>query len=198
MTPSLRIGFRIGAYILLAGLGACTTAPPAAQYPDLTYGHHGKIALDVGEIEIVSQYVPPLKPPHVEHLAPVQPEEAMRRWVRDRLEATRPNGRARVTIKDARIVEVPLELTRGIRGFFTTDQSERYDAALEVVVEILDLRGLPQGFVRVRAERSRTVSEDASLADRERVWFEITEALMNELNTELESSIRKHLARFVR
>lgn len=198
MTPSFCIRCALGAFMLLAGLGACETTPPRATYPDLTYGHHGKIALEVGEIEIASGYVPPLKAPHVEHLAPVQPEAAMRRWVKDRLEASRPNGRARVTIKDARIVAVPLEVTRGIRGFFTTDQSERYDAALEMVIEILGPGGVQQGFVRARAERSRTVAEGTPLADRERVWFEITEALMNELNVELERSIRKHLARFVR
>ena len=49
-----------------------------------------------------------------------------------------------------------------------------------------------------RAERSRTVAEDVSLIDREKVWFEMTEAMMNDLNASLQRQINEHLRAFVR
>ena len=53
-------------------------------------------------------------------------------------------------------------------------------------------------IVLSRAERSRTVAEGVSLNDRERVWFEMTEAMMNDLNTSLQRQINQHLRAFVR
>ena len=41
--------------------------------------------------------------------------------------------------------------------------------------------------------RSRTVREDASLNDREAVWFTMTEALLNDFDKELEKNIRQYL-----
>ena len=50
--------------------------------------------------------------------------------------------------------------------------------------------------LRSRAERRQSVAEDISLAERERIWFTMTEALARDLNAELERNIQTGLPRF--
>ena len=40
--------------------------------------------------------------------------------------------------------------------------------------------------------------ENLTLNEREEVWFEMVEALMADLNAELEANIQEHLGRFLR
>ncbi len=93
---------------------------------------------------------------------------------------------------------MPLKRTEGVRGVFTKDQTERYDGLIEITIRILGDDGREKASVMSRAERSRTVAEDVSLIDREKVWFEMTEAMMNDLNASLQRQINKHLGAFVR
>jgi hypothetical protein len=178
-------------------LGACQSPPPRPTFPELTWTHLAPFRLDVAEIEIVSEYEPTFRPPNVEHLTPALPEGAARRWAEDRIEAAGREGRAKVIIREASIVEVPLALEEGVRGYVTTEQAERYDAVVEVEIEIRGPRGYRDGFAKARAERTRTVPEDITLNERERVWFELTDGLMKDFDAEMSKNIRQHLARFL-
>ncbi len=51
---------------------------------------------------------------------------------------------------------------------------------------------------RAVAERLRTVPENITLNQREQVWFELTEDVMRDLDAELQRTILRYLARFVR
>jgi hypothetical protein len=183
--------------LAILALSGCTSTPPAPKYPELTYGHYGIIGLDVASIEFVSTYIPPQKPPHVEHLSPASPILAMERWTNDRLRAMGREGVARVVVSNASIIETPLKVTSGVRGWFTTDQAARYDATIEVEVQIRDAGGVQRAFTRAKAERSRSVPENASILDRERVLFELVEATTTDINTELDRGIRQFMARYV-
>jgi len=194
--PSIRWLPALLCLVLLA-LAACETPPPETRFPEMTFAHLGPIRLDVADIELVEAHPPPLKHPNVEHLAPTSPADAMRRWAADRLRATGGAGRAKLTIERADIVETALKKTGGVRGLFTTDQSERYDATLEVVLEVRDDQGRRSGFAKARASRSRTIAEDASAADRDRLLFRLTEELMADIDRTLEENIRRHLASFL-
>ena len=128
----------------------------------------------------------------------ISPLATAERWVNDRLRAAGRAGIAQATISRASVVEVPLKRTEGVRGVFTKDQTERYDGLIEISIRILGDDGREKASVMARAERSRTVAEDVSLIDREKVWFEMTEAMMNDLNASLQRQINKHLGAFVR
>jgi hypothetical protein len=91
-----------------------------------------------------------------------------------------------------------LKRTAGVKGAFTRDQSERYDAVIDMKVEIRDANGDLRVTAESTAKRSRSVSENISLNGREKVWFEMTEAMMGDLNTSLEAQIRKHMNRWLR
>jgi hypothetical protein len=184
--------------LLGAGLVAGCSQPASMgpRFPDITFQQYQPFTFAVGQVEIVPEYVAPLAPPNVDHLFPVPPLRMAEQWARDRLVAGGGPGEVRFVIKRASVVETELPRTTGIRGAFTKDQSQRYEAVVEVEVEVRNDRGYRDGIASARAERRQTVAEDISLAERERIWFTMTEALARDLNAELERNIQTGLPRF--
>lgn len=184
------------AVVLLAvWVTACAVPVPPPTFPELTFSHLPPIRLNVAEIEIVENYVPPLRAPHVEHNFPVTPLAAMRRWAVDRIQAGGETRRGQVIIEDARVVAVPLPVRKGLQGLFYKEQEVRYDATLEARIEVRAERGYRDSYATARILRSRTVPEEMTLIEREQLFFDLTEELMRELNTELEANIRRHMQR---
>ena len=195
MTVIMRRNWIVAAVFLLA---ACTD-PPAAKFPQLSYGHLGAFALDVSEIEIVDAFQSTPIPPNVEHLMPVAPAAAARRWAKDRLKSVGSSGRRAVfTIENGAVTSTSLNRESGIRGVLTVDQSERYDAVLAVRLEIFDINGGRLGVAKAEARRSRSVPENITLNARDKIWFSMTESLTQDLNGELERAIPQFLDRFLR
>ena len=184
--------------LAVAGLAACETPDPTPRYPEITFSHLTPISLDVSDVDYVQDYVPPLKAPNVEHLFPVRPTVVARRWAADRLLAIGVRDVARVTLLNASITETALETTGGIAGAFTTDQAARYDAIVEMRVEIVNSLGETVGTAVAVARRSQTVPEGITLVERDQIWFELTERVMRELDVELSATIKQYLARWVR
>ena len=193
-TSSFR--FVLASLAALVLLASCRDAPPGPRYPELSFAHLPPIRLNVAELQVVREYVSPGTKPNVEQLFPARPADVAERWARDRLRPVGGEGVAVVRIKEASVVEVPLPRTEGVRGAFTTDQSERYDGVLEVSVEA-SRRGGRSAVVSSRATRSRSVPEDITLNDREKVWFEMSEALINDINAALERQIYANFGDFV-
>ena len=180
-------------------LAGCATPPAQNRFPDLTYGYLPKIRLAVARIDVFSDYKSPFAPPNIEQDMPVVPEQAMRRWAADRLVATgTPGHTAQFIIQDAKVTDTKLPKTPGLRGVFTTDQSDRYDSSFAARLVVRADQGyFGTGEASGRATRARTVAEGITVNEREKVWFELVEATMNDLNAELERQIRGKLARFL-
>lgn len=193
--PRRRALMVIGAALIAASCET-TTQPPA--FPQISYAHLPAISLDVARIEVENRYRPPATAPNVEHRFPVSLAATTLNWGQDRLRPVGAGGVARVVLRRASVVEVPLKRTKGVRGVFTTDQSERYDAVLDVMVEVLDATGSRRATVESTARRSRSVPENLSVNQRDTVWFEMTEALMADLNRSLEAQIRTHMKDWLR
>lgn len=198
MDLARRIFFAASVAVTLGiGVVGCSTEPPA-RHAELTFGHLQPLTLNVASIEVVSKYIPPMKAPNVEHRAQMPPYTAVRRWAKHRVVAGGVANRARMVILDASIREMPLKTTGGVRGLITTDQSERYEGRVAVLLEILEPRGRQLGFVTARAEQRKTVPENATLSDRERVWFELTEEMMRKLDKALTDGVAAHIASYVK
>ena len=183
--------------VCLVGMASCTLPVERPDFPELTWTHLPPITLDVAEIEIIDATQPTGASPHVEHLFPLSPAKAAERWARDRLRAGGTANRARFIIQRADVVEVGLRQTEGISGVFTKDQSERYDAELAVLIEIRSDPGPLLGQVTAELRKSRTVREDASLNERESIWFAITDDLTKLLNAEMERTMPQYLGRWI-
>jgi hypothetical protein len=183
--------------LVLFGLCGCTLSPQRPDFPELTWTHLPPITLNVAEIEIMDATQPTSASPHVEDLFPLPPGEAAQRWARDRLRAGGAANRARFVIQRAEVIEVNLRQTPGLSGWFTKDQSERYDADLAVLLEIRSNAGERLGQVSAELRKSRSVPEDASLNERESIWFAITDDLMKLLNAEMERTMPQYLGRWM-
>lgn len=195
----LRWAAAFGLAVAMCGmLAACQTPDPEHNFVDLSYVHHGTISLDVRRIEVVRAYVPPAKNPNVEHLSPANPLATAERWLNERLRAVGKAGVAQATISHASIIEVPLKRTKGIRGIFTKDQAERYDGLIEITIRIFGDNGREKASVLARVSRSRTVAEDVSRIERKKVWYELTKAMMNDLDITLQNQLIANLGKFVR
>lgn len=182
------------AMIVGASLAGCEATVPTRTFPELTFQHLEKIDLNVASLETVTSYKAPMTEPNVDHLFPTAPGTALSRWAKDRLVAAGSGAVARFTVLDASVRETALSKQKGLKGAFTKDQSERYDATLEATLEIIDDSGRSRGFANAKVSRSITVREDATVNDREQAWFALTEALMKDINAEMEKNISQYLA----
>lgn len=185
-------------FLSLLTLAACVTSGPQPSYPEITFAHLQPLKLDVAEIVYAPRYQPPIAAPNIGHEFPTPPVKAAERWIKDRLVAVGTAGQAKVIIRQATGTETKLQVKKGLTGAFTTDQAWRYDAHVEIVVEAVDPNRKITAQAGTVAQQSRTVPEDASLKEREDVWFALTENLMRTFDTAFEAQIRKDLGKFIK
>ncbi|HYE00905.1 MAG TPA: hypothetical protein VEH84_16095 [Alphaproteobacteria bacterium] len=192
----------LGRRAVLLGLAAiaaagCQMSPPRNEFPPLIYSQLGPIRLDVAQVDVIDQYAPTMALPNVEHLMPIAPADAVRRWAQDRLVPTGATGVARVVIRDASVRETPLPKTQGIQGAFTTDQDRRYDGRIDVEVEVMDSRG-GRSVAGATVTRSTTTPEGTTLLQRDRIWYEMVERMMLDFNGQIERAIRENMSSALR
>jgi hypothetical protein len=192
--PRLRQVFVLAALLGLAA--ACASPPPRPTYPDLRFTDRVPIQLDIARVELVTTYQPPFKPPNVEQQFPVQPAHAMENWARDRLKPVGRGGRAVFTIRDASVIETELQLPSGLTGAVTTAPSERYDLKLEASLQLIDDSGATR-TASVRVARSQSVLEGISPNERDRAWYDMTKAAMDDFDRQMENEIRNNFGDFV-
>ena len=183
---------------LVLVLAACGRPLPEPVYPEITFRASEPWRLDVASIEVVEAYRSPLAAPNVEHEAPITPAQAMRRWAEDRLKAVGSAGVARLTIRDAAIVESNLPVNQDLEGSFTTEQAVRFDARLAVELEVFDGRGMPQATVRGKVDRVRSLPENATVRERDEVLYQITEDLVTNMDKIMSDNIPKYLDAYLR
>ena len=192
MRFALRGTARVAGMVLFGlFVAACETPPSQSNFAEITFGHLPEIKLNVAEIVYQSDYQAPKALPNVDHVFPVPPQQAVRRWSDDRLQAVGVQNKAVLILKDASVIEERLETKGGVTGAFTTQQSERYTARMAVEINIVDDFGNTLSTVNAQTERSTTTAEDLSLREREEVWFKLTEDVMRDLDQQLEPVIRR-------
>lgn len=97
------------------------------------------------------------------------------------------------------MIENSLRVTPGVQGVFTKDQAARYDAFIEMSVEIKPMNIMaPEGAATGRAERSRSVAEGITPNENDRVLYELVEGLMRDVDLQLDVNIQRFLAAFIR
>lgn len=183
---------------LCAGLVACAESSTSPTLPSLTFAHQPLIRLAVDRIDLVNEYRMPLKAPNVEHALPVAPGPAVERWSVDILRAVGGPGRAVLVILNGAVTETKLKKQTGLKGTFTVDQSEKYDAVVEARLEILDDANKRLAEISATVQRSRTVSEDSSPNQRTRLQYELVEALMNDYDTAMRDRAARYLSKWLR
>lgn len=195
----MRARFAFLLFVLAAPLlAACETAPPPATFPDLTFRHKDPVRLAVGSLNVINEFRMPFEAPHVEHNMPVAPGPAAERWAQDVLRATGGADKLVMVITDASVVETPLQRKTGLQGAFTNEQTERYEARIAVRLEIRTAANRLRAQADAFAARSATIAENASLADREALWYGLTERLMDDFDAAIRPQIRQHFQAYLR
>jgi hypothetical protein len=192
MIKRARSAISLALALLWLAVGSATLCATAAAE-----GGKPRLALDVLKVETATEYQAPRTAPNVDHLFPTPPDEAIRNWVKTEFEAVGRDRLALLVIREASVVEVPLEKAGGIRSWFTVDQSERYDAVVDVQIEIRGDQGR-EAYASAQVKRSRTVPEDITEDGRRAVWAEMTDDLLNDLGGQLETAMRRFLADYIR
>jgi len=189
---------RIAAALLGAlALLSCASPPPKQSFAEITWSHLPPFRFNVARVEVVSAYKPTFKEPYVEHLFPVPPEKVVRRWISDRIRPAGPSGWAKVIINDASVKETALHHPHDIKSYFTVEQGERYEATVDVTIEIYTSKGFREGFANAHAVHTQTVPENATLNERERFWYDLTYAAMQDFNAEMAKNIDLYLKKFL-
>jgi hypothetical protein len=192
MAPLLRI---FGPALLVLALASCKTPPERQQFPEITFQHLQPFRLDVAKVTIVDGYrADPAN--DIGNQFPEAPEEIARQWGEDRLRAVGQQGEAIYTITVAKATQTPLKRTTGVTGMTHKDQSDRYDLAITVNLEVRS--GGKSGAVSAQAARSQTVREDMTLNQREAVLFTLLDVTMKDVNAQLEKLIPHYLGGFLR
>ena len=176
---------------LALALAACSSAPPPSRFPDISFKGEPPILLDVARVELVSTFQPSFAAPEVEQNFPIPPQRALENLCKDRLQAISPASQrvARFTIVDAKVIEAELPRKEGFKADFTTQQAQRYDGQVEIRLDIYDENGIVVRTATARATRSRTVAEDITPNDRDRVWYEMSDELAHSADQVLEQYI---------
>jgi hypothetical protein len=179
---------------LVIGLGivlaACSSVnPPMQRFPEMTFRNLPAMQLNVGRVEVITKYQASTKPPHVEYDMPVSPENALKRWVQDRLQPTGTTGILRVVIRDATATETPLPTDQGFSSMFEKQQVARVDMSVDVALQMLDERQFVVAEVTGKANRSRTESEGMKLNERDKLFYDMVEDLMKGFNSEVDPDI---------
>lgn len=179
----------VAAFCLII-LSGCAQTPPEGGLPKITFLHLKPLAVQAAAIQIDDRTAPMAGATHVEHRFPTPPKRAVYTWSRDRLRANATSGTLHVIIKQASAIEEKLEKTDGMKGFFTTDQSEKYTTEVHVRLELKDAAGNLKSFAEGQASRFITIAENASLVERERAWFDMVEKMMADFDAAIVANMR--------
>jgi hypothetical protein len=78
---------------------------------------------------------------------------------------------------------------QGITGVFTTEPSERYDLTITAALTI-NQNGLDVHTANVTTTRSQSVLQGITPNDRDKAWYDMTQAAMADFDKQMESQIR--------
>jgi hypothetical protein len=183
-----------GLALLAAG---CTEGPPETQTPVLTFAQMQPVTLNVGRIEVLDRYTPPMKEPYADHLFRQTPAAAVKDLVEKQLVAKGPDRILRVIIEDASVIKEDLNPDDSFMGIFRYEQGERYKGRVALRFELI--RNATSDFVlghaEVVANRVITLMEDASPAERDLAFMRMNEGMMQDISKGLNSTVKTTFGR---
>lgn len=185
---------------LSLALTACEDAPQPFKPEPLAFEQSSipPLNVNVATIKITDNYHPPLTHPNVDQDFPVAPDSAVRRWVAARLKASGKSGVLEVVINDAAVKEVKLPTTKGVKGLFTDDQDARYDAHIAVTYRLYTgAQAISDATGDVEISRSHSINEKATVYQRDALFQQMTNDMMNSFDSESNARLRQYFARFL-
>jgi hypothetical protein len=183
---------------LLLGLAGCAPERYAAFTPEpYDFSDRAPLRLAVERVDVVSAHRPRGAPPAVEHTFAITPEAAVRELLEHRLRAAGGSGSIQAVILDAQVVSQPLERPAGVAGRLA-EPAERFTGRLRVRADRRDATGAVVSSVSTTVTRSRNLPADAGFPERQRIGWELTRDLVEDLDAGLMASIQESFAGDIR
>lgn len=180
-------------------LAACQSAPEQTVLPPIEFTNRAPIQLAVASIEVVDAYKSPFAKPNVEHEFITTPTAMVHRWANGRLKAAGGMGKMEIVVEDASVKQVDLPVKEGMRGFFSNEQSARYDARVKVTMRLFDgINTMSRAEADIEVSRSQTISEKATVAEREKLWHDMTRELGAAFDKEAQARMQQYFAAYLR
>jgi len=183
--------------LALAGCGG-GDPPPPPRAPDLPQAAPlPQFGLNVAELSVIPAYAA-APGAGADNTVPFAPKTALELWAKTHVRAVGQRGRGEIVIRDASITakKVP-PVARDWRDWFRRQPVERYDAVLELELQIRDDGGSVRARTVARASHARFLMDDFRDYERERITQlqrltdEIIAAALKRLDTELHANMRE-------
>jgi hypothetical protein len=159
--------------LLPLAVAACGGYDDDVVFAPLRYNDLPPIQLNVASLAVEQRFIPSGVAPDVSNRDPAPPVEALKAMANDRLQAFGTSNKAVFAILDA-------SLTR---------DDDVLTGSFAVSLTILDDNGTQLGYAQARVQSRHTGRID----DLRAVLYDMTKALMNDMNIEFEYQIRHHL-----
>jgi hypothetical protein len=186
------------ALVLGAALTACASEQSKVIPAQLDYSSWGKIAIDTQDLRVINRTTAtPQKPPYVGYQFQPTLADAVQRWAADRLQATGSAGHATLIIKDANVTEQKLPLEGGMDSWFTRQQAKKYVGHIEVEIEAQTPADNATGMASAHATHTVSVPEKATETEKYEAYHTLLDALMRDLNQNLEQAMHTYMTRFL-
>lgn len=180
-------------------LVACASPPEPAAPTEVTFAADTILNVDATSLDVRFASAPPTNYPHVGHRSPVTFEAAARKWVDARFQLTGNTASAlRVTFNKGEITEELLPVKTGFSGTFKKEQAAKYEARLEVALELVDANGKVLALASGEARNTHTVSEDATENVKRTVWVGMVGQAFDSLDQEIMPRIHQGMGAYVR
>lgn len=178
-------------------LSACENTN-VEQPATVSFASQPPYTLDVSALEFAQTYQSPMQKPNVEHTFTVKLPDMVKSWANERFKPKGATKSMRVDLVNASVTETELPVEKGVKGFFTKQQSAKYDAKLEVSLKIYDgTTLLPDTELNVVVTRSRSVPEDFSVAEKQKFFQELENSLLTDLNAEVDKQIKSYFGKYL-
>jgi hypothetical protein len=146
-------------------------------FAPLRYGYLPPIQLNVASIEIQQRFIPGGVAPDVSASDPAPPVQVLHDMGQDRLQAFGISGKAVFAILNAALTRVD-DVIRG---------------EMAVSLTIYNNDGVQQGFAEAHVDRTHT----GDVKGLRRVLYDMTKAMMDDMNVEFEYQVRHNLKPFL-
>lgn len=182
---------------LALALAGCQDAPTVASSAAIAFTKQ-PLRINVAQVNVAQTYQPTMAAPFVDHTMPTPPIMAIKQWAGQRFAAAGAQGNLEITIEDASVKETALPKKDGLTGFFTDDQEARYDAHIKITMRVYDgVNTISVAEAQVEVSRMSTINEKATVAQREAMFNNMLQSMMQQLDLEAEARIRQYFGRFI-
>ncbi len=184
--------------LFVLALTACANVGASSKFESPNYSKYGTTRLDVNEIQVVNDYIPPYAKPNVEHELYLPPYSALRDWAMNRFQAIGNLGIAKVHIVDASVKKLDRPTKKGAQGWFYDQVDSEYQMSVLVKIEIISPSYENVPYAEVKASRKVEMTEGMTLNDRDAALNKMTLEMLNDVDRLMTESIRNNLGGIAR